>query len=290
MGFYRYSTLALLVLRAVSVFAAPESTEDHRQEAAAEGFEAPPTNIAVSVSASFPQSEIFGVKLINGHASQALLTFKNNEPEAVQVAVIGGALSTLQILPEGIHPSAAIVRNLTSAKYNVAIQAGEEQSLPYTFTTELNPQDLRLNLIAVVASQSGGVYQIQAFNETVTVVDAATSIFDPQIIFLYFVLLAAFAGTLYFVYKTWIETLFPQTRKGGKGGERAKRSSAGTKKAVDVKDQVSVIGADGPTVTTQSLAQDSYDESWIPDHHINRPVARRVKGSGGKNKNKVLSE
>jgi hypothetical protein len=42
--------------------------------------------------------------------------------------------------------------------------------------------------------------------------------------------------------------LFPQTKRGGKGGERAKRSSGGSKKAVDVKDQVSVIGADGPAV------------------------------------------
>ena len=41
----------------------------------------------------------------------------------------------------------------------------------------------------------------------------------------------------------------PQTKRGGKGGERAKRSSGGSKKAVDVKDQVSVIGADGPAVS-----------------------------------------
>ncbi|KAA8563686.1 hypothetical protein MFRU_024g01210 [Monilinia fructicola] len=290
MGFYKYSTLALLALRAVSVFAAPEIFESQREEAAAEGFDIPPANLAVSVSASFPQSEIFGVKLVNGHATQAILSFKNDEPESVQLAVVGGALSTLQTLPEGSHPSAAIVRNLTSTRYDVEIQPGEEQILTYSFTTDLNPQDLRLNLIAVVASKNSAIYQIQAFNETVTVVEAATSIFDPQIIFLYIFLLAVFAGTLYFVYKTWIETLFPQTRKGGKGGERAKRSSAGTKKAVDVKDQVSVIGADGPAVTTQSLAQQAYDESWIPEHHINRPAARRVKSGSSKIKTKVVSE
>ncbi len=103
--------------------------------------------------------------------------------------------------------------------------------------------------------------------------------------------MAAFLGTLYFVYKTWIETLFPQTRRGGKGGERAKRSSGGSKKAVDPKDQVSVIGADGPAVTTGAEAQKIYDESWIPEHHINRPAAKRVKsGASSKPKTKVVGE
>lgn len=105
-------------------------------------------------------------------------------------------------------------------------------------------------------------------------------------IFLYLFLLAGFGGTLYFVYKTWVEALFPQTRRGGKGGERAKRSLGGAKKAVAPEDQVSVIGADGPAVTTGALAQKAYDESWIPDHHINRPAAKRVQ-SGASSKGKA---
>ena len=94
-------------------------------------------------------------------------------------------------------------------------------------------------------------------------------------IFLYLFLAAAFGGTIYFVYITWITTLFPQKRRGGKGGERAKRSSGGSK-MVDPADQVSVIGADGPAVTSGAKA---YDESWIPAGHLTRPEARRV-GSG----------
>ncbi|TVY32930.1 Increased recombination centers protein [Lachnellula occidentalis] len=286
MGLYRYSGLALLALRAVGVFAAAAPVE--------EVLESPPTtpNLAVSVSAAFPASEVFGVKLINGHATQALLDFSNNEPEPVQIAVIGGALTTLQPLAPETPASAAIIRNLTGTRYDVEIPAGEKLTLPYTFTTDLNPQDLRLSLMAVVMSKAGEIYQVQAFNETVSVVEAATSIFDPQIIFLYMFLLAAFTGTLYFVYKTWIEDLFPQTKRGGKGGERAKRSSGGSKKAVDVKDQISVVGADGPAVTTGALAQKAYDESWIPEAHINRPSAKRVKSGGvsSKTKARVMGE
>jgi hypothetical protein len=147
-----------------------------------EELESPPTtpNLAISVSASFPASEVFGVKLVNGHATQALLDFTNDEADPVQVAIIGGALSTTQPLAPGTHPSAAIVRNLTGTRYDVEIPAGEKQTLPFTFTTDLHPQDLRLNLIAVVTSKAGEVYQVQAFNDTVSVVEAATSIFDPQ--------------------------------------------------------------------------------------------------------------
>ncbi|KAL3427922.1 signal sequence receptor alpha chain [Phlyctema vagabunda] len=283
MAFSKLSVYALLALRAVSVFAASTAEEE---------LETPPTtpNLNVQAKASFPQAEVFGVKLINGHATQALVEITNGEAEAVQVAVIGGSLATTQALAPGLHPSAAIVRNLTTQTYDIAIPAGETASFPYAFTTDLNPQDLKLALVAVVASQAGTVYQLQAYNGTVSVVEAATSIFDPQIIFLYLVLLSVFTGTLYFVYKTWIETLFPQTRRGGKGGERAKRSSLGSKKAVDVKDQVAVIGADGPAVTTGALAQKAYDESWIPDSHINRPAAKRVKSGASSKKTRIVSE
>ncbi|EKD16908.1 uncharacterized protein L3040_001190 [Drepanopeziza brunnea f. sp. 'multigermtubi'] len=281
MGLCKLTTFALLALRAVSVSAA-----DAVEEGAASPSATP--NLAVSASASFPNSEVFGVKLINGHATKAVLDFTNSEPEPVTIALVRGSLSTLKALPADAPLSAAIVRNLTATRYGVEVPAGTKHTIPYTFTTDMNPIDLRLNLIAVVSSKAGTVYQIQAFNETVSIVEAPTNIFDPQIIFLYLILLAAFVGTLYFAYKSWIETLFPQAKRGGKGGERAKRSSGGSKKAVPVEEQVSVIGADGPAVTTAVEAQKAYDESWIPAHHINRPNAKRVKSGASTKKSKFI--
>jgi hypothetical protein len=99
-------------------------------------------------------------------------------------------------------------------------------------------------------------------------------------IFLYLVLLGAFGGTVYFIYNTWITTLFPQKKRGGKGGERAKRSSGGSK-PVDPKDQVSVVGADGPAVTSGAKG---YDASWIPAQHLQRPEAKRVRSGTPKTK------
>lgn len=94
-------------------------------------------------------------------------------------------------------------------------------------------------------------------------------------IFLYLILGGGFLGTAYFVYSTWVSTLFPQQQKkrGGKGGERAKASSGGSKR-VDPSDQVSVVGADGPAVTSGAKA---YDESWIPQQHLKRPDAKRIR-------------
>ena len=124
----------------------------------------------------FPSSEIFGIKLVNGHATQALLSFSNEEPEPVGVSFIGGNLWTMP--PVGQRPQA--IRNLTTTRYNVEIPAGESESLSYSFTTDLHPQDMKLNLAAVITNSEGTPYTVQAFNETVSVVEADSSIFDPQ--------------------------------------------------------------------------------------------------------------
>ncbi|KAL9594066.1 MAG: hypothetical protein Q9219_007231 [cf. Caloplaca sp. 3 TL-2023] len=237
-------------------------------------------NLAIKVSTSFPSSEIFGVKLINNHPTLAVLSISNDEPAPVSVVFIGGSLWTLPDLPTS-PPTPQIVRNLTTTRYDVSIPAGEKQSVEYKFTTELQPQELKLNLALVVTDEEGTPYTLSAFNETVAVVEPDTSIFDPQIIFLYLFLLALFAGTLYFIYSTWISTLFPQKRRpGGKDASRARKSTAGTKK-VDPADQVGVVGADGPAVTSGSRVGGGYDESWIPEGHLQRPEARRVKSGGG---------
>lgn len=201
MGISRYVAFAVFALRAVSILAAPDSvshpipsatptstqligfaqilTTSPRIQAGGQEPKSQP-DLAVSVSAVIPQSEVFGVQLTNGHATQALIDVVNHEKKPISVSVIGGALSNLKPLASGAHSSAGVIHNLTSVRYDVEIAAGEKQTLPFTFTADLHPQKLRLNIVAVVASHSGTVYQLQAFNQTISVVDAATSIFDPQ--------------------------------------------------------------------------------------------------------------
>lgn len=93
----------------------------------------------------------------------------------MQVVFIGGSLWTSTL---GTQPH--LLRNLTTTRYNVEVPAGEKKSISYSFVTELLPQDLKLNLGAVVTDVEGTAFTLQAFNETVSIVEPDTSLFDPQ--------------------------------------------------------------------------------------------------------------
>lgn len=125
----------------------------------------------MQIHTTFPNSEIFGIKLVNGHATQAVLSVVNQDPTPVRVQLVGGSLWDLR--------TDQAVRNLTAIPYNIEIPGGANESLTYNFATELHPQDLRLVLAALVTKDKLA-YQVPAFNGTVSVVEAPLSFFDPQ--------------------------------------------------------------------------------------------------------------
>ncbi|KKK23662.1 hypothetical protein P175DRAFT_0497990 [Aspergillus ochraceoroseus IBT 24754] len=255
MARFAFLSLALLSVQALIGSSLAADTADKVDES----FEVP--KLAVTAHAEFPASEIFGVKLVNGHPTQALVTFVNNEESAVTVNFIGGTLSTLD------EEQSQLVRNLTATRYSVEIPAGEKESLSYSFATEMHPQDLRLSLATVISDEEGRFFTVYAYNGTVSVVEPETSIFDPQIIFLYFFLLACFTGVVYFFYTVWIAPYFPQKRKSGKPAEFSKKASSAAKKPEPA--------VESPAVSSAT----TYNAEWIPAHHIQRPEARKVKGT-----------
>ncbi|KAI0376644.1 hypothetical protein F5Y04DRAFT_199871 [Hypomontagnella monticulosa] len=271
----RYSVLAALALRVVSVFAAePESP------LADDAASPPEVELKADIIATFPEADdIFGVKLVNGRPTKAVIEVTNNEDEPILVAFVGGQLVNPKDLGPEANPMAAVVRNLTTVRYEATIPAGEKQSLPYSFVLDMQPQDVRLQLMAVMTNSANQIFQTGVYDQVVSIVEAPTSIFDPQIIFLYLFLSVGFLATCYFVYKTYIEALFPQTKRSGA------KPAGGKKTRATLPEGEPLSGGEGSATGTDK----GYDESWIPSDHLNRPAARRVK-SGASAKSKKASE
>ncbi|KAE8320421.1 hypothetical protein BDV39DRAFT_187918 [Aspergillus sergii] len=255
MARFSFLSLALLSVQALIGGSLAADAAEKAEETVA-------PKLALTAQATFPASEIFGVKIVNGYPTQALVAFTNDEPAPVKVNFIGGTLSTLD------EENSVIVRNLTATGYSVEIPAGETETLSYQITTEMHPQDLRLSLASIISDNEGRFYTVYAYNGTVSVVEPETSFFDPQILFLYFFLLACFSGVVYFFYTVWVAPYFPQKRKSGKGAEYTKKTSGAAKKAENVEPS-------SPAVSSAT----TYNADWIPAHHINRPEARKVKGN-----------
>ncbi|KAI1976991.1 hypothetical protein LOZ53_002024 [Ophidiomyces ophidiicola] len=267
MGRFAFLSIALLSVQAL-LAQAEDATPDAPVNVAEDVVKEMPT-INVNVSTTFPNSEVFGVKLVNGLPTNAQLKFINNEPEPVTVSVIGGSLWTLSTPAQN-------VRNLTTSRPGIEVASNSEATIGYDISTELLPQDLALNLAAVVSRKDGLLFTIPAFDGPVSIVEPAMSIFDPQVIFLYVVVLGSFVGACYLFYTLWIAPYFPQKRKPAKAHDRTKKSS---------RDQTGVDSGD-QAPETPAVAK-SYDTEWIPAHHINRPEARKVKSGSGKAKNRA---
>lgn len=133
----------------------------------------------VDISTSFPDSEIFGIKLVNGRPTRTIIDVSNNEPESIFFVVVGGSLSTPRDTP-GAPQTPVILRNLTTSQYGMEVAAGDKHSFTYTFQTEMHPQDVHLNLAVMLQNGQGAVATVGVFNGTVSVVEAPISFFDPQ--------------------------------------------------------------------------------------------------------------
>ncbi|CEJ94504.1 hypothetical protein VHEMI10028 [[Torrubiella] hemipterigena] len=221
------------------------------------------SSLKVTAKTSFPDSDILGLRLVNGAPTRAIIEVTNNEKAPVTVAIVAGVLANPELLPENTPAWQGILRNLSAVQYDAAVQPGEAKELSYAFSVDMLPRDVKLEIMTVITDAKGAVYQIPAYGSVTSVVDPATNLLDPQIIFLYLILSAGFAGALYLIFTTWIQPLFTQTPK------REPRTPKKAKKAADLSTSRSIGAGTG---------RQTYDESWIPEHHINRAVSKKAAG------------
>jgi hypothetical protein len=137
-------------------------------------------HLAADVTTSFPDADIFGVKLVNGRPTKAFVEVTNRESAPIQLALVGGALHATAALPDGAPEYQSILRNLSVVQYNLQIEPGEKKAVSFPFALDAQPQDVRLQLFAVLANDKGVVEQVEAHNAIASIVEAPTSFLDPQ--------------------------------------------------------------------------------------------------------------
>jgi hypothetical protein len=120
------------------------------------------------------------VKLVNGRPTKAVVEVHNHEDVPIQVSFVGGMLSTTQELEPGMPITAGVLRNLTAVQYDLTVEPEEKKEVPYSFVLDMQPQDVRLQLIAVISTSKGQMFQVSAYNQTASIVEPPTSFFDPQ--------------------------------------------------------------------------------------------------------------
>ncbi|WVF71398.1 hypothetical protein IAT40_006202 [Kwoniella sp. CBS 6097] len=211
----------------------------------------------VLVSASFPESNPFGL-VVNGEQNSILVHLANQGTK--NYTLVSAAASY-----HDVNNHWATVKNATALKYNTPLIAGSNFSAPFSVNSEFRPQEIGLTVwVDLAESGTKDLHRLTALNQTVSVVEPASSWFDPQLLFLYLVISTALLGGAYAAYQSFFA---PQTTKKGK------RSSSSNKIKAVVPN----------TEATQYPNVKPYEEDWIPASHLKSRTTKLKKrnGAGG---------
>jgi len=193
----------------------------------------------VEATAAFPESNPFS-HVTNGRNNAINVVITNKEDVEIELKKIFGAFKDAN--------TERFIRNTTAASYQAPIPAKQKKTIPYAFYSEFKPQDMRLELW-VEYTAGGQPYTIQAFDSVVSIVEPPASIFDPQLILTYLIILAVFGGVGYLAYASY----FPQKKKR-------------------------TIPTPPAPVETKATTTSGYQEEWIPEHHLKTRV-RKARGT-----------
>ncbi|ORZ03408.1 hypothetical protein BCR43DRAFT_483303 [Syncephalastrum racemosum] len=204
----------------------------------------------LEVTAEFPDNP-FGL-IVNGQRNKVVLTIANKEKTDYSVLAVSGKVTHAE-------DSSKILRNLTSLRYDLTIPAEGTVDVPYVFYSEFNPGELGLT---VALDMFGGekLFRLTGYSGIVTITDPETSWFDPQLIFMYVILAAAGLGVAYLIYAAFFDT-----------GVKTKPKKTAQETA--------------PPTHRDAKGNMVLDQSWIPDHHLQKgspTQSPRVKKRSGR--------
>jgi len=178
---------------------------------------------------------------VNGERNNILITIENKSERNITLQSIAGSFH---------HPETnALVKNTTAMTYKVPLVEGAKLQLPYSFYSEYKPGDLRLNVwVDHIADDEK--FRVIAYDSVVKIVEPAASLLDFKLWTTYAIVLALLSGLGYYAYFTFV----PQPKK--------RRTAPAVSAPVGT---VTATGAGG------------YQEEWIPEHHLKKPKARKMK-------------
>ncbi|KAK7204840.1 hypothetical protein BZA70DRAFT_280126 [Myxozyma melibiosi] len=199
--------------------------------------------------------------VLNTVSTNLEISLANDEENEAIVQIAGGALFQVgKDVP---------FENITATRVGpIQIPPHSKVPVPYSFVVDVEPKEYFLRIVLVIEYE-GQLVQYLSYNSTVYVEDPPLSIFDPQMLFLYLILIALFGAAGYYTFTSYIQPKYFPKKKATK--KRAAPAAAST-------------------VTAESAAQSTsvnakgYDESWIPEHHLRSksPKPRAVKKTGKK--------
>ncbi|EGX47476.1 hypothetical protein AOL_s00083g412 [Orbilia oligospora ATCC 24927] len=208
-----------------------------------------PYAMNTNVKVTFPDNDSpLGITVVNGKVARINVEITNQEAYPITVQAVGGQLRK--------HDRSVILRNLTVSKQGTEIPASGTTNVPYSFVPNMHAQDVVLELgVLFSVEKHGKAVQYTAFNSTISVAEPPTSLLDPQILFLYVFILGLVSAGGYVAYQTWVVPMLPKPKR--------------------VRPVVPVEAK-----TTSTDVKTGFDESWIPEHHLKRPAAQKVRSGG----------
>ncbi|KAI0032516.1 hypothetical protein K488DRAFT_49705 [Vararia minispora EC-137] len=192
--------------------------------------------------ASFLESNPFG-HIVNGESNAMEVKVENNS----------GKNTTLHSIAGGLYSpgSDSLIKPTNNITYGLYLLEGAKVTLPYHFHSELKAGDVNLRL-EIEHITDGIRHRATVFNSNVTVVEPELSIFDFKLLSTYFMVTALLGGLGYLAYITFV----PQPKKARK--------------------PVAVPPPEVETVTGTA----TYQEEWIPEHHLRKGKKASTAHSG----------